>query len=178
MSSEIAERQRSMSDMGNIPVVHKPQGANAFARFLSQFAWVRFLENTIVLHQEYNFLTIQIYRDIYFSPDNAKEVQQTMDDLVAMDRLVKQHGAALTVVIYPFIYKDAWGNYPFLPIHRFMMDFCDQHQVTCIDGYEAFKGFNSMKPFTVHPAQAHPNGLANRTLIDYMADQQRKELGL
>ncbi len=86
-----------------------------------------------------------------------------------MNKFARLQGIKFYVVIYPLFYKDRLGRYPFNDIHRRLMDACAEQGITCFDAYQPFKKYYSLKRFIVHPVDYHPNGLANRVIVDYLA---------
>jgi hypothetical protein len=115
-----------------------------------------------------SFLTIQNYKDMYLSENNRREFLSTMDDIRSIKDMLAARGISFRMIIYPFAYKDMLGRYPFEQIHNVIISECHKRGVTCLDGYEPFKSYYSMKRFAVHPLDYHPNGLSNRELVDYI----------
>jgi len=140
---------------------------NFLTSILSKSTMFRLLEKGIVLRQ-HTQLTIQNYREMYFERANAKELEESLQKLVEMNVLAKENGARLFVVLYPLMYKDTSGIYPFTAIHQFLANFCKEHGIRCLDGIHAFAAFPSLQPFTVHAIDYHPNELANRQMINYL----------
>jgi len=114
-------------------------------------------------------MTVRHYHECYFGEDNQEARNRSMDILLDMQRLAQEHDIKFYLVIYPLLYKDMWGRYPFVAIHQYIMDFCRMHGVACIDAYPAFEEYYSLKKFTVHEIDYHPSGLSNRTVVDYLA---------
>lgn len=76
------------------------------------------------------------------------------------------------IIIYPLFYKDVFGKYPFIPLHSFLKKACEERGILCIDAYPAFDKYYSLAKFTVHPIDFHPNGAANRLIVEYLANQK------
>lgn len=167
MAPSIEGRQKYIIDFENLRWTNLPKDQGWAAEFLSRSALYKFVRTTAILHRE-TALTIQNYRDMYFSAENKNELDLTFDRLIAMNQLARAKGARFTLVIYPLLYKDLWGAYPFQSIHNLLMDACRQHNINCIDGIGAFDGAYNMKQFIVHPVDFHPNGLANARMADFL----------
>lgn len=116
------------------------------------------------------------YRNTYFSPHNREPLRRTFETLRAMARAVRERSSALTLVIYPLLFRDRDGRYPFEKIHSKIMDFCREHGLRCVDGAPAFRGVADVSRLHVHATDHHPNGRANRVMADYLAENDR--LGL
>jgi hypothetical protein len=115
-----------------------------------------------------SFLSIQNYRDMYLSEKNRQEFISTMDDIQSIKDALAARGISFRMVIYPLLYKDMLGRYPFESIHEVIIKACNQRGIICLDGYVPFKSYYSLKRFTVHPLDQHPNGLSNLSLVDYI----------
>lgn len=165
MSPDTAAGQRSIMDFENLEMRPPAPTIKLFG----------LIKKAMVINRETS-LSIQNYRDVYFSPRNTASLRRGLGELQAMHGLAKQDGIKFTVVIYPLLYKDFLGRYPFLKIHDLLMGFCEENHINCIDGYNAFKDSYSLAPFTVHPVDFHPNGKANRRLVDYLSTQQARWL--
>jgi len=171
ISPEIDKRQHYVTDFENL--CWERVGRNFFSRLLFKSTFFRLSMKAVVLRNETE-MTIRNYLDMYFSPINAKELRESLEKLAGMDLLAKDHGVRFFVVIYPLLYKDAHGLYPFRAIHQLLESFCASHGIRCIDASHAFDPFPSMQNFTVHPIDYHPNRFANRCVVDYL--MQKKAL--
>jgi hypothetical protein len=118
-----------------------------------------------------SILTVQDYRDMYLNESNRPEFLSTMDEIQTMKDRLAARGISFRVVIYPLLYKDLLGRYPFEQIHEVIMNECRKRSVACLDGYAPFKSHYSMKKFAVHPVDYHPNGLCNYLLADYLREK-------
>jgi len=141
-------------------------GGGVIARLFMQ-AYVKFWETR---------LTVDEYRRLYFDPSYKTNQNQTEKFIVYIDRILQDKKVDLTVVIYPLLYKDWFGRYPFQPIHDLIMDYCRANEIHCVDGIDAFKDYRTMKSFVVHPIDYHPNGRANRLLVNYLAENNLLDL--
>lgn len=79
-------------------------------------------------------------------------------------------------MLLPWFYKSLDGNYPFLHLHHKILASCRELGIHCIDTAPALEAYRRMSRFHLHPADAHPNGRANRLLVDYLV--QTDELRL
>ena len=89
-----------------------------------------------------------------------------------MNEMAKEKEIPFNIVIYPLLYKNLWGRYPFKPIHTLLIDFCKNNSLKCVDGYLAFDSYRSLKKFTVHPVDYHPNRLANELMVQLFSSQK------
>jgi len=115
-----------------------------------------------------SFLTTQLYKDMYLSENNRQGFLMTMDDIRSIKIMLAEHGISFRLVIYPLLYKDLLGRYPAESIHAEIINACNKRGIICLDGYEPFKSYYSLKRFAVHPLDYHPNGLSNREIVDYI----------
>jgi hypothetical protein len=134
---------------------------------LSKSALFSLIRKLLVLNRK-SSLSVQNYKDMYFSEENRREFISTMDEIKSMKYMLAQHGISFRVVIYPLIYKDLLGRYPFESIHAQIINACNERKIMCLDGYAPFKSYYFMKKFTVHLLDTHPNGLSNRELVNYI----------
>lgn len=131
------------------------------------------LSNILTLMQRQRLLrertrrVLHGFQEAYFSPRNKLQIQDTVSTLAAINRDVSKRGGRLHVVIYPVLYR-LNAEYPFESIHRFLLDVCKQHGLSCVDGYLAFEDRLSWKEYRVHPADSHPNGRANKRLVEHL----------
>lgn len=116
-------------------------------------------------------LTIANYNDMYTASINKDELQKTIAFFRQMRDITQQHNIPFQVVIYPLLYKNSLAQYPFVGIHSFLAEQLKTLGIPCLDGYNAFKGSWSLKKFTVHQVDFHPNGRANQRLIKYIKKQ-------
>jgi hypothetical protein len=131
---------------------------------------MKLLSKTIVLQKEVD-ATVKWYNDIYFSLSNSKEIVDTVSTLRNMAAISRKNQIQLTLVVYPLLYKSHSGEYPFENIHSFIMHSCEEGGLHCIDGYEAFRKYSDLQKFTIHDVDFHPNGEANRVLVDFLHRQ-------
>jgi hypothetical protein len=169
ISPEIAAQQKYINDLQNIRWDNVKRPHNLFARLFLKSTVYRLIENSIILHKE-TTLTIRNYLDMY-SPANAFGLEQTKNLLVAVNNRAKEKGTNFYIVIYPLLYKNIFGKYPFVPIHESLKNIFKKYNIQCIDAYPAFEKYYSLKNFIVHPVDYHPNGLANKRIVEYLAEK-------
>ena len=137
--------------------------------FMSRSALYSFIERGVGRYRQTKS-SIRNYFYGYFSPDNEELLGKSFGYLISMRDLTQKKGIDFSVVIYPLLYKDFFGKYTFSPIHRKVMQFCNEQSIECLDAYVPFSGYYSFKEFMVHPGlDAHPNGEANRLVAQYLA---------
>jgi hypothetical protein len=171
MSQQVSVMQRDIiTDMQNIRWEKDNEGQPPSIPFLARSALFLTARKVWIINRE-SSRTIQNYRDMYLSDNNRQEFLSTMDDIKFIKDMLAGHGISFRMVIYPLIYKDILGRYPFAQIHEVIMNECRKRNVTCLDGYQPFKDHYSMKKFAVHPLDYHPNGLSNKLLVDYLRER-------
>jgi hypothetical protein len=105
---------------------------------------------------------------MYLSESNRQEFLSTMDEIRSIKDTLAARGISFRMIIYPLLYKDLLGRYPFEQIHEVITSECQKRGVICLDGYVPYKSYYSMKRFAMHPLDYHPNGLSNLDLVDYI----------
>ena len=164
MSAEVHSQQKYIIDFQNI----RWHNVKADKSLLSKSTLYTLIRKAIILRKE-SRLTTQNYLDMYFSPDNKGQLAETKDLFLSMRDILREHGINFCVVIYPLLYKDPLGKYPFLPIHDLLTTFFRENNILCIDAYPAFADYYSLKRFIVNPIDYHPNDVANAKVVDYLA---------
>lgn len=168
MSTSVSSQQKHIIDFQNVLWLKDEQRMDTLERILSEksalFALIR---KTWVIQFE-SYLTVRNYKDMYFNENNRQEFLATMDSIQSIKDMLAAHGISFRVVIYPLLYKDLLGRYPFEQIHKVIMSECKKRRITCLDGYVPFNDYYSLKRFVVHPLDYHPNGLSNLLLVDYI----------
>lgn len=164
------QRKKLMIDFQNTRWHRDKVRHGAITNILSSSALFSLIRKVWVINRE-SFLTVQNYKDMYLSELNRQEFLSTMDDIRSVKDMLAARGISFRMVIYPLLYKDILGRYPFESIHAAIMKACDERGILCLDGYVPFKSYYSMKRFAVHPLDYHPNGLCNRKLIYYIYEQ-------
>lgn len=128
---------------------------------------IELIKRTYKLHRKTSE-TIQNYNEMYFGDLNKEALRHSIAYLKAINDLVISIDGKFILIIYPLIYKDSLGDYPFKNIHLKILNICEDLQITCIDGLEPFNDFYSMKQFRAHKIDYHPNAKANNIMIDYL----------
>ncbi len=169
MAPAVAARQKFITDFQSVRVqnIKDQSGWNAV------FGWSRLYQvvaRVFIMRHE-SELTVQNYLDMYLSKENEAHFLQTREQLSAMVRQAKAAGKEFYVVIYPLLYKDMQGKYPFTPIHEVMMEACRASGAHCFDGAQAFNDIRNMKNFVVHKIDSHPNAEANKRMIGWLFGQ-------
>jgi hypothetical protein len=167
MSKMVSSQQKHIFDFQNIHWDYNEEPYGTLERLLSKSALFSLVRKMWVIKRE-SSLTVQNYRDMYLSESNRQEFLSTMDEIRSIKDMLAAHGISFRMIIYPLLYKDLLGRYPFEQIHEVIISECHKRGVTCLDGYVPFKSYYSLKRFTVHPLDYHPNGLSNRELVDYI----------
>jgi hypothetical protein len=167
MSKVVSSQQKYIIDFQNIQWLIDEQRSGSLVKVLSKSALFSLIRKAWVIKWE-SFLTIQNYKDMYLNENNRQEFLSTMDDIRSIKDMLAAHGISFRMVIYPLLYKDLLGQYPFEQIHNVITSECNKRGVTCLDGYEPFKRYYSLKRFAVHPLDYHPNGLSNSKLANYI----------
>ena len=111
--------------------------------------------------------TVSNLKRAYLAPENRLHVERTMGRIKQMMELTRARGVGFLVVIYPMLHQDLAGRYPFGAIHKLLLNKCKEAGVKCVDGLPAFGG-QDMVDLHVHRADAHPNKLAARLMVDYL----------
>ena len=170
MSDKLTSHQKYIFDFQNIRWFNVEKHHWFITNILSKSTIFCLIKKAFILRRETK-LTIKNYLDMYFDASNQKELKRTIDLLVSMNKIAEDNDVRFHVVIYPLLYKDNFGRYPFVSIHNFLKDICKEHSISCIDAYPAFRKYRSFKKFIVHPIDYHPNGSANKIVVDWLAEE-------
>ncbi|MFA5323991.1 MAG: hypothetical protein WC373_15065 [Smithella sp.] len=154
-------------DFQNIQWVNDEEPYETIVKLLSKSALFSLVRKTWVIKRE-SSLTAQTYKDMYLSEYNRREFLSTMDYIQSIKDRLAVRGISFRMIIYPVLYKDMTGGYPFECVHALITRECHKRGIICLDGYVPFKGCYSLKKFAVHPLDYHPNGLSNRKIVDYI----------
>lgn len=168
MSNDLGQSQKYINDLEMVRLEWINKFSSPVGLWFSRSALFRMINRVVVMRRETR-LTKKNYLDSYDPEVNGEALGRTVQVLVDMDRIARNKGMRLTVVIYPLLYKDGHGQYPFLKIHQFMEKTCLENGIRFIDGYRAFADQRSLRSLTVHPViDFHPNGSANRLMVDLL----------
>ncbi len=170
-SPALERKKRFVVDFQNLRL-NRLGKEKSLPRWWDRLYFIRLIKQSWGIFREKR-LTIAYYHQIYFGSDNAAAVDETFALMGSMQKAIDRTGGHLVVVIWPLIYKDFQGNYPFAAIHEEIQQRCSQMGIDCIDGRGAFRQYRSMKPFRVHPLDYHPNGRANRIMADYLVNREK-----
>ena len=164
ISKEIAAdrdriHQHIMDDTQSREVLTQNGGelSDSFIAILSLLKRIR-------IQRDLNQKRIQNYYDMYFSEDNREHAKETLETLKTLNSMYEREGIPFTVIIYPILYKDLFGRYPFKMIHIYLMNYCRSHGIHCVDGLPAFDEDYFMSRLIVHPVDYHPNERANEKM--------------
>jgi hypothetical protein len=166
MSEKVRSEQNNIMDFQNVQWSIDEQRSSPLVKILSKSAIFSLAREVWIINRE-SSLTVKNYRDMYLNEINRQEFRETMDKIQSMKDMLAARGISFRVVIYPLLYKDLLGRYPFEQIHNLIISECQKHGIICLDGYVPFTSY-SMKRFVVHPLDYHPNGLSNRLIVDYI----------
>ena len=172
LSDELRLQQKFIIDFQNIRFknIYKNY-PEAITSLLSRSKIINLIGKTIILQIESKH-TIDYYLDMYFDSSNEKEFNQTIKQMVSANNILKSKNISFQVIIYPLFYKNLLGKYPFIRIHNHLLDICKENNISCIDLYPVFGKYYSLKKFIVHPLDYHPNGLANKLVVDYLVENE------
>ncbi len=151
----------------NIYWDHDEESFGIFERLLSKSKLFLLCRKVLVIKRE-SYRTIYNYENMYMSEDNRERFLSTMDEIKSMKDMLAEHGIAFRMIIYPLLYKNILGQYPFQQIHHLIIRECQKRGIICLDGYEPFRDCYSLKRFAVNPLDYHPNGLSNQKLVNYI----------
>lgn len=154
-------------NLQNIRWMNDEKSSGMMYKLLSKSAILSSIHKIWVIKRE-SYLTIQTYKDMYLSEKNRPEFLSTMDEIRSMKEMLAERGISFRMIIYPLLYKDMLGRYPFGSIHTVITHECNKREILCLDGYQALKNYYSLKRFAVNPLDYHPNGLCNRELVNYI----------
>ena len=164
--------KNSINDFQNIDWDKVPLKSSILLNFLRKSNLFRLLEKRFILRQE-DLKTTKKYLDLYFKGENVEKTANFLTLLRFLNDLASLNHVSLHVIIYPIIYKDPLGRYPFKPIHNLLVAACQQYSISCIDAFPAFEPYYSLKKFRVQPIDYHPNGLAHTMTLDYLETSQK-----
>ncbi len=112
--------------------------------------------------------TIAEYKRYYFSDEHKTRREEYKSKFQEIVQRMKASGGRVRLIIYPLIYKDLLGNYPFLDIHAEVMKWCTQWEIACLDAYESLNNSHTISELIVHPVDYHPNGIMQREFVKFI----------
>lgn len=158
-------------DFQNISLLKNEQKDSSLVKVLSKSEMFSAARKILLIKRK-SSQTIQNYRDMYLNEKGYSfGFLLTMNYIQSIKYMLEAKGISFHMIIYPLLYKDMLGRYPFESIHQAIMKACNERGITCLDGYEPFRSYYSMKRFAVHPIDYHPNGLSNLLLVDYIHEK-------
>ena len=163
MTDAVYKRYRNAGDLQSIRWARLKQLPKLFTE--SQLVTLAYTAFSI---RQQTSRTVENYHDMYFSDENAGPRRKSLIELEKIAAQARGANAELFVLLYPLIYKDFWGHYPFNDVHQFMLEESAKQKISAIDLLPAFENFSSMDELRVHPADFHPNEQANRQVISYL----------
>lgn len=167
MSKFVASQQKHINRFASDAVRHKILPSNPFDKLCSKSALLS-ITRALWVKNKGSFLTIQNYKEMYLSESNHYHFLSTMDEIKSIKDLLEKEGISFRMIIYPVIYKDMFGCYPFESIHTAIINECNKRGIICLDGYVPFKDYYSLKRFAANPHDYHPNGLSNQKIVNYI----------
>jgi len=169
VSHDIKRQQKFITDFQNIRWSNiQNDYPEPILKLLSRIRLINLIYKTIILKRD-SKLTINNYMDMYFHPLNQGEFNKTIKTITSLSNISENKNISFQIIIYPLLYKDALGRYPFKLIHDYLIDICKKNNLSCIDTYPAFSKYYSLRRFRVHSIDYHPNKLANQLVVDYLA---------
>ena len=167
MSEKIARDQKFIIDFQNVQWFNEAKASSIVSSVLSKSSIYQRLNRVLILRRESD-LTVKNYLDMYDVSTNGASLEETLALLAAMNELARNSDVHFSVVVYPLLYKDTFGTYPFAPIHAFLKEVSEQYGISFVDLQPAFEPYDSLKDFIVHPLDYHPNGQANFLVADFL----------
>ncbi len=169
LSPELGAKEQKITDLQNIYLERSEEEPPALVRKSRLFniiyrAW---------LISTASSKTVEHYHQRYNSKQNSAGLNKTYELLLEMNKIAKTHDKSLYIAIYPLMYKTTLGDYPWENIHKKLISFCDEYELSCIDLLPAFSDYNSMSQFTANKYDYHPNGRANRLV----SEELKKQIG-
>lgn len=170
MSEVVSSQQRYIMNLPGTKWSNYEKSCGTLETMLSKSALFSLVRKVLIKNRT-SSLNIQSYKDMYLGESNRQEFLLTMDEIQSIKDMLAARGISFRLIIYPLLYKDIWGRYPLENIHAVIASACRERGIIYLDGYVPFKSYYSLKRFTVHPLDYHPNGLSNRVLVDYIHEK-------
>lgn len=96
------------------------------------------------------------------------------NSLRSMHQSCQEHNVELRMVLFPFLHN-LGPDYTFKHAHQQLSDFCDQHQIRCLD-LEPVLSENRHKGLAVNRFDNHPNRLCHAIVAEAIASQLLNDL--
>ena len=163
LSDNFKSKQKYINDFQNIKF------ENINKSFIEKnLFFIDVIKSILTLKKE-SELTIDFYNDIYFDEDNSEQLSYTLGWIQDMDKRLSEKNIGFQVFIYPLMHKDKEG-YLFENIHYLLSEEFENREINYLDLQKAFSNQNSLKKFHVNKIDFHPNGEANRLVVDYIKE--------
>lgn len=99
-------------------------------------------------------------------PENDAGWSETLAHIDAMHRAMQERGGAFVVIVQPLLVElDA--EYPFAAVHATVVRDLSARGIRVVDALPAFEGLDA-QTLWVHPADRHPNSVAQGIVADVM----------
>lgn len=98
----------------------------------------------------------------------------SQESLIKIDRLAEENNAKFILVLWPNI-QDI-KNYPYLEIHKTILDFCRENSIDCVDLLENYKPYADT-PMGTGPEKkdGHPDALGHKIIANGIYEKLIKE---
>ena len=110
--------------------------------------------------------TVQTYRHAF---DNGHETTIKLNLIKQMHNMTAEQGGQFILIIFPLLWE--LDDYPFVPIHQLLKDFCNQNQIKVLDLLPFFQKRKTQALWAA-PSDHHPNEIAHKiaaqAILKYM----------
>ena len=155
------------------PVPRRSRKAKVLERFQSiVFLWSRVNVLMYLTGQRPDAITY--YNDLYVGGTAAWQAAQ--DALSELHRVTSERDMKLLLVIIPDLHQQD-GAYPFLGVHRAVLDFAAAEGILAVDLLPYFQDTEDLTTLWVSPDDAHPNAAGHRLIATGIVDALVEKVG-
>ena len=113
--------------------------------------------------------TVNDYQDFYFADKFKENRDHHKKNFFKLIQDVKSRGGNFKLVVYPLLYRNLFGVYPFNSIHQEVLKWCEEWKVECVDMGFLHDSLPSIKESIIHPIDYHPNGRTQAIFVDLLS---------
>jgi len=107
---------------------------------------------------------------------HKREWRRSLRYLLRGKNITTKLGIDYSVILIPYLYR-LNDNYPFESLHQFIGEYCRENNISFLDLFESFRGYN-YTDLWAHPTDQHPNAKGHRIIAEALTRSIREKVYL